>query len=292
MDKDERLARSIENIIKEKFQGTPLDINFQVINGYVKIYGVVDTLAERERIGSLIADIPHIKGVDNGLTIGTDNYQDDKEIEQLVAERFSKDRRINLKNIGAQCDKGVVILRGQAANLGEIEIAKELATQVHGVRDVRSLVKISEEAQEIDDISIVNSIESFFAIFSLIDAEDVETSCEKGIVTLIGLVDDNEEKEAAEAIAKAVDGVRLVINKLKTRQGGASQDKYLTNKLRRALHKDPRISTAQIQVDVIGETAYLRGQVYSNEAKKEAEEVARELKGIKRIVNDLTVAYH
>ena len=31
MDKDERLARSIENIIKEKFQGTPLDINFQVL---------------------------------------------------------------------------------------------------------------------------------------------------------------------------------------------------------------------------------------------------------------------
>ena len=78
----------------------------------------------------------------------------------------------------------------------------ELATQVHGVRDVRSLVKISEEAQEIDDISIVNSIESFFAIFSLVDAEDVETSCEKGIVTLIGLVDDNEEKKQPKLLLR------------------------------------------------------------------------------------------
>lgn len=292
MDKDEKLAQAIEKVIKEKFQGTPLDINFQVIDGYIKIYGVVDTLSERERIASLISDIPHIKGIDNGLTIGTDNYQADDEIEKLVVEHFSKDRRIDLKNIGAQCDKGVVILRGQAANLGEIEVAKELAAQVQGVRDVRSLVKISEDAKEIDDISIVNSIESAYAVSRLVDAEDVETSCKKGTVTLIGLVDDNEEKEAAEVIAKTVDGVRQVVNKLKTRHGATSGDEYLTNRLRRALHKDPRVSPAQVKAYVIGDTAYLSGQVYSIEAKKSAEEIARKLKVIKQVVNDVTVAYH
>lgn len=292
MDSDKRLAQAIEEKIKDKFQGTPLDINFQVIKGYVKLYGVVDTLAERERIASLIADIPSIKGVDNGLTIGTENIQDDEELGHLVVERFSKDRRIDLKKIGAQCDKGVVILRGQAANLGEIEVARELAAQVQGVKEVRSLVKISEQAKEIDDISIVNTIESSFADTRLVEAEDVETSCKKGVVTFIGLVDDNEQREAAEVIAKTVDGVRQVINKLKTRHGATKGDEYLTNKLRRALNKDQRVSPAQVKVYVVNGTAYLSGEVYSIEAKKGAEEVARELKGIDQVINDITVAYH
>ena len=292
MTKDDQIKLSIEEALSNNFRNTALGVNIQVEKGFVTIHGMVDTLWEKEEIVDLVSKLPQVKGVDNGLTVAIDNMREDDEIEELVLKTFSKDPRMDIRKIGAECDKGVVILRGQASSLGEIEVARELAAQVHGVKDVRSLVKISNEAKEIDDASIVNGIEMAFAASEMVEAEDVETSCTKGVVTLIGFVDNNEEKEAAEIIAKTVPGVRKVINKLKTRHENTQGDTYLTNQLRRALNKDPRVSPAQVKGYVVEGTAYLSGKVYTIEGKRAAEEIARNLTGIKQVINDVTVAYH
>ncbi|KJS87006.1 MAG: hypothetical protein JM58_05715 [Peptococcaceae bacterium BICA1-8] len=292
MTKDDQLKANIEEILSNNMQNSSLGINVQVEKGYVKLHGMVDTLAEGEFAAKLATRIPFVKGVDNGLTVAMDNLREDDEIAQLVLKKFMNEPKLDIKKIGAECEKGVVILRGQASTLGEIEVAKELAAQVHGVREVKTLVKFSEEAKEVDDASIVNGVEVALAASGVVEAEDVDTSCTKGIVKLEGIVDNNEQKEAAELFAKIVPGVRKVINKLETRHDNEKGDGYLTNVLRRTLNKDDRVSPAQVKAYVVDETAYLSGKVYSIDAKKAAEEVARKIKGISEIVNDITVAYH
>jgi len=290
--KDDQLKASIEEALKNNMSKSYLEINVEVEKGYVKLQGIVDTLAEREYAAEVVKKVPFVKGIDNGLTIAMDTFEEDEEIERLVLKKFMEEPRLDIKKLGAECEKGTVILRGQASNLGEIELAKELAAQVHGVREVKTLVKFAEEAKDVDDSSIVNGVEVALATSGMVEAEDVITSCSKGIVKLEGVVDNHAQKEAAQLLAKTVPGVRKVINKLKTRHDTERGDGYLTNKLRRALNEDGRVSPGQVRAYVIDETAYLSGKVYSIDAKKAAEEVAHKLEGIKQVMNDIAVAYH
>jgi len=292
MTNDDQLKANIEETLSNNLRNTALGINVQVEKGYVKLQGMVDTLAEKEAVAKLVQNIPQIKGIDNGLTVAMDNFRNDDEITHLVREKFMDNPQVDMKKIGAYCEKGVVILRGQASSLGEIEVARELAAQIPGVREVKTLVKFTEDAKELDDSSIVNGVEVAFATSGLVEAEDVETSCHKGIVKLEGTVDNVEQKEAAEVIAQTVPGVRKVINELHTRHDTLEGDKFLTNKLRKELNRDPRVSPAQVKAYVAQNTAYLSGQVYNVNAKKAAEEVARKIKGIDQVENDIIVAYH
>ncbi|MGI6226123.1 MAG: BON domain-containing protein [Peptococcales bacterium] len=292
MNKDKKLLTNIQEALRDKMGKSYLEINVEVENGYVRLHGIVDTLAEREYAAEVVRDVPYVKGVDNGLTIAIDNFHEDDEIEHKVLEKFMNESDLDIKKIGVECDKGTIILRGQASTLGEVELAKELAAQVHGVREVRTLVKFSDDVQGVDDSSIVNGVELAFATSRMVEAEDINTSCHKGVVTLEGIVDNNEQKEAAIYIAKTVPGVRKVVEKLRMRHDHEYGDGYLTNKLRRALNEENRVSPAQVKVYVVNEIAYLSGKVYSVDAKKVAEEVAYQTKGIKRVVNDITIAYH
>lgn len=293
MTRDDQLKSNIEDTLNNKMGKSHLEINVEVEKGYVKLQGIVDTLAEREYAAEVVKKVPDVRGVDNDLTIAMDNnLWEDEKIEHMVLKTFLREPKLDIKKIGAECEKGTVILRGQASTLGEIELAKELAAQVHGVREVKTLVKFTDDAKEVDDSSIVNGVEVAFAASRKVEAEDITTSCSKGIVKLEGIVDNDEQMEAAELLAKTVPGVRKVINKLQTRHDSLQGDGYLTNKLRKAFNADGRVSPAQVKAYVVDETAFLSGKVYSIDAKKAAEEIARTIEGIKSIVNDITVAYH
>jgi len=292
MTRDEQLKASIEEALNNHFPSGNFGINIQVEKGYVKLHGMVETLAEKEGVTKIVNKLPDVKGVDNGLTVTMDNYTNDEEINHMLTEKLMNERKLDAKKIGANCEKGVVILRGQTSSLGEVELARELAAEVPGVREVKSLVKHTNEAKVLDDASIVNAVEVAFSVSRMVEAEDIETSCSKGTVKLEGTVDDNEQKEAAEIVAKTVPGVFKVVNNLDTRHDNPDGDEYLTNKLRRRLNQDRRVSSAQVKVYVIKGIAFLSGKVYSIEAKKAAEEVAKELKGIEQVMNDITVAYH
>lgn len=292
MTRDEELKNRIKDVLSENLANTAWGINVQVEKGYVTLQGVVDTLAEKEKAAQILQGLSEIKGIDNSLAIALDSYRTDEEITRLVEEKLRREPRIDLKKIGAECDKGVVILRGQASSLGEIELARELAAQVPGVREVRELVKFTEEAKDVDNASLVNGVEVAFSTSDLVEAEDVVTSCQDGVITLEGTVDTKEQKEAAEVIAKTVPGVKKVINRLKTRKDSTQGDEYLTNVLRRALREDGRVGPGQVKAFVVDGVAFLSGQVFSIDTKKAAEEVARKVDGITRVVNDITVAYH
>lgn len=292
MNWDEKLKSDIEEALEKEMGKSYLEINVEVEKGYVKLQGIVESLAEKKQAEKIIRKVPSVRGIDNGLTVAMDTIQEDEEIVHLVLEKFINEPKLDLKKIGAECEKGTVILRGVASNLGEIELAQELAAQVQGVKEVKTLVKFAEAANEIDDSSIVNGVEVAFATSGLVEAEDIITTCTKGIVTLEGIVDNAEQKEAAIIIAKTVPGVRKVIENLKTRHDNAYGDAYLTNKLRKALNEDPRVSPAQVKAYVVDETAFLSGKVYGIDAKNAAKEVARKVPGIKKIVDDITVKYH
>lgn len=217
--------------------------------------------------------------------------KDDGAIEQLILQRFMGKGKLDIKRIGAESKEGIVILRGQASSLGEIELAQELAAQVEGVEEVRSLLKYTKDVKDFNDISITESVELALGLSEIVNVENIMINCFQGIITLEGIVDDREQKNMAQVIAKTVPGVVKVIDNLESLLDNQDNDGYLTIKLRRALLEDRRIDSTQVKGYVNKKIAYLNGKVYSINAKKAAEEVVQKNLGFKDMVNNIVVAY-
>lgn len=293
MDQDKILKNKAQELLFKSMENADQSINIQVENGYMTLTGIVDVLSEKKAVEELVRSIPGVKSVENALTIGMDRNIADKDITEEIINRFKSDRRLEDDNIGATTKQGIAQLQGSVKQLAEANIAFELASSVMGVKDVINQLKIESPNSPHDDASLTNAIERSFSLSGKVSAQDIKTQCYNGTVYLDGTVDTPEEKKYAEQLAATVPGIKKVANRLVTRHGNTTQDNELTNKLREELRTNPWATPgAQIEAYVIDNTAFLGGEVYSIEARIQAERTAASLDGITQVQNEIEVAKH
>jgi hyperosmotically inducible protein len=126
------------------------------------------------------------------------------------------------------------------------------------------------------------------------DASEINLEVYKGVVQLNGFVDNEKEKAQAEAVAKAVEGVKGVENNLAIKQGKhtsgeAMDDSSLTAKVKSALIDDPSTKAGDIKVETRAGVVQLSGFVGNQAAKDAATKVAQSVKGVKSVQNGLTI---
>lgn len=187
------------------------DIEVEVDKGKVTIMGMVDVLAEKHKAEEVIKKTKGVKAIDNSLTIAMDNPLTDNEITDLVIERLEKYERLN--RIGAFTTGGTVSLQGDASCAAEADKAVELAASVPCVKNVQCQIKIGKE-EKVDDATITNAVERAFSLSNKINPRLVNTHTEKGIVTLTGRVQSEEEIEETYQIASNIKGVKKVVKKI------------------------------------------------------------------------------
>lgn len=117
---------------------------------------------------------------------------------------------------------------------------------------------------------------------------DVETS--SGIVTLTGSVNNILARDRSVKIARTVRGVRAVINQIEVIAGYRS-DANVQIDVRTALLNDPATDLYEIKVDVKDAEVTLSGTVDSWQEKQLSEFVAKGVKGVKSVKNDIIVSY-
>lgn len=294
MKQDQIIKEKVDQLLFFNLDNADLGINAQVEKGFVTLSGIVDVLAEKNVAEKLTRSIPEVKGIENALSISTDGKTDDDDINQEVVSRITTEPIMEGSMVGAETNRGLVTLKGHVETLAQAHTAQELASTVMGVKDIINQIKIGEDLETpSDDASLVNAVERAFAESKEVSAQDIKTTCKNRVIRLAGTVDSPEEKELAYRWASVVPGVRKVINKLNTRHGGSDRDANLTNLLRENLRKNHWTTPgAQIESFVIHGVAYLGGEVYSIEAKTQAEKVAMNLPGISQVQNDIEVARH
>jgi hyperosmotically inducible protein len=124
------------------------------------------------------------------------------------------------------------------------------------------------------------------------DASEINLEVYKGVVQLNGFVDNEKEKAQAEAVAKAVEGVKGVENNLAIKQGTSGEamdDSSLTAKVKSALIDDPSTKAGDIKVETRAGVVQLSGFVGNQAAKDAATKVAQSVKGVKSVQNGLTI---
>lgn len=286
---EKEVFQDIKQLIQTHFGETGQGIHMEVKGDKVSLWGTVDNLGEKDFIGQRIRRIDGVHELDNSLTVANDGAITDKDIEKQVVERFIQSNYEEIMKLGCRVSKGVVTLLGHLETQSTERLAKRIATQVRGVKEVRSEIDFVENA--VDDATLVNRVENAFVASPWVNAHEIKTSVRNGLVTLTGMVNTQEEIEWAVDTAYQVPGVKAVVSEIFARHRSQGEDLYMTEQLVRKLGQHG-MTTQQVRAFVQEGIAFLTGEVYSDEDRRWAESMPQHVEGIKGVNSSIKVASH
>lgn len=156
-----------------------------------------------------------------------------------------------------------------------------------GLFIVMGIVPIST-AESVTDASITYWVRDALRNDPRIDVSDIIVRTEQGIVNLSGSVESLAAKHYADWQAKKIHGVVGVVNDLvlfPTRMSDAAIEQHI----RRRLVNSAVIESQGIEVTVVNGTAWLKGIVATWTERQEAELLAEETIGVRKVQNEITV---
>jgi hyperosmotically inducible protein len=149
--------------------------------------------------------------------------------------------------------------------------------------------------EHIDDESVRIRVNSALHDNADYKFDGVNVTVFKGTVQLSGFVDVSAQKSKAEDIAKQVEGAKDVVNRITVKDqnennsGESVDDKSLTKRVRSALSDNSDYKFSEVNVDVLDSTVQLSGFVDTADQKSKAAEIAKQIQGVKDVVNNITV---
>ena len=146
----------------------------------------------------------------------------------------------------------------------------------------------AQENLEAQDITY--AIEAELLLDSAVAAHLVDVNTVDGIVTLTGSVDNVLAKERATKIAETVKGVRSVVNNILVKPV-VREDSAVERDIREALLDNPTTELYDVTIDVTDATVMLEGSVESWQEKQMAARVAKGVKGVRHVENNITIDY-
>jgi len=140
------------------------------------------------------------------------------------------------------------------------------------------------------DSAITNTVKTQLQDARMIDASNIKVQTHEDIVTLSGPVDNLLTKDRANDIAESVTGVLSVINHLTVAQ--TRPDNQVAEDVRRAVNTDPATETWEISAAVQDGVVQLKGVVDSWQEKHLAGTLAKSVKGVTGLKNNLIINYN
>jgi osmotically-inducible protein OsmY len=146
-------------------------------------------------------------------------------------------------------------------------------------------------AKQIGDIDITRAIERELWGDEAVDANLIDITTQQGVVTLTGTVSHILARERAERIAETIVGVRAVVNLIKVKPVVSPSDAELAKTVNDALLIDPAANSYEITPTVENGVVTLTGTVDSWQKSQICATVAKGVKGVTEVKNNITVKY-
>jgi hyperosmotically inducible protein len=182
---------------------------------------------------------------------------DDARITMSIQSKYFMDDRIKGRHIVVTTDAGVVTLTGEIADDTERAEALLLARTTEGVKRVEDNLKVSvapvppsaatppaaavppptapapvaqpaakpTEAAVDTDAALVDRIKSQLASDNQVKETSIEVTAKSGVVTLHGIVPTRTAKERALTLARGIDGVTQVVDRIQVSSTKSSSTK-------------------------------------------------------------------
>lgn len=150
-----------------------------------------------------------------------------------------------------------------------------------------------------DDSAITAKVKAALVDHENIKSTDISVETDKKVVTLSGFVESQAQAEAAVKVAKGVEGVASVSDKLHVRDGkseskadsakGYAGDAATTSEIKAKYLADDIVPSRKVKVETTDGVVQLSGTVESKAQSERAESIAKAIDGVKSVKNDLKV---
>lgn len=146
-----------------------------------------------------------------------------------------------------------------------------------------------------DDSTITARVKAALIDHKDIRSTDISVKTDNKVVTLSGTVDSTTQQEQAVNVAKGVEGVTSVNDKLSVQNEksaslkGYAGDTAVTSEIKAKLLADDIVPSRNVTVETTDGVVHLSGTVASSKQSDRAEDIAKAVSGVKSVKNDLSV---
>ena len=144
-----------------------------------------------------------------------------------------------------------------------------------------------------DDSSITAKVKAALVDHESIKSTDISVKTDNKVVTLSGFVESQTQAEEAVKVAKGVEGVSSVSDKLHVRDSkessvkGYAGDAATTSEIKATLLADDIVPSRMVKVETTDGVVQLSGTVENQAQSDRAESIAKAIDGVKSVKNDL-----
>jgi len=220
-----------------------------------------------------------------------------------VKTALALSRTLSVYDIDVSTRQGVVTLSGQVPTEDIGKLAAALAADTSGVDRVESSLEVNPAARPDPEIERLGQRVAELELKMLVSdalrqalsagSGRIEVSVSGKVVTLSGAVDTEDGKEKAERIAGLVAGVESVRNSLRVAPLSAKSpidaDERLAREVQFELYLTRAMNLDGMQIASKDGQVTLAGRVGSPAERLLAERIAREVSGVRSVVNQLRV---
>ncbi|WP_330982196.1 MULTISPECIES: molecular chaperone OsmY [Enterobacterales] len=186
---------------------------------------------------------------------------------------------------------GTALMSGSA--LAESTMDKAQSTADSAGKSIDS--SMNKVGGFMDDSSITAKVKAALVDHDSIKSTDISVKTDDKVVTLSGFVESQAQAEQAVSVAKGVEGVASVSDKLHVRDSknqsmqGYAGDTATTSEIKAKLLADDIVPSRKVKVETTDGVVQLSGTVDSSAQSTRAESIAKAVDGVKSVKNDLKV---
>jgi osmotically-inducible protein OsmY len=231
-DKDDRIESSAKQSYVFKTYLKDDDIKIKAKDGAVSLTGTVSEESHKSLAAETVASLPDVKSVDNKLEVKGERPAEKSDAWLMTKVKTTLLFHRSVSGIKTEVDvkDGIVTLRGEVDNQAQKDLTTEYAKDIEGVKDVKNemtVAKISKETKEIketketrttgdkiDDASITALVKTTLLYHRSTSGLHTKVETKNGVVTLSGKAKNAAERDLATKLARDVNGVEDVNNKM------------------------------------------------------------------------------
>ncbi len=266
--------------------------------GIVTLLGEVDNILAKERAAALAGTIKGVRSVMNHLLVNPPNSLEDQDIEDHVKSALLENPATELYDMNVNVTDGRVTLTGTVQSWQEKQLAVQVAKGVEGIIDIQDKLTILNVKNRSDN-AVKQEILQRLHHDVWVNPSSVKIWVRDGQVTVSGAVRSIDEKSRIISLSwvhgvTSVNGEHLKVewsDREPMRRSGfhIPSDETIQDAIYDALSYDPRITNADITIEVKEGLVTLTGLVESLQAKTTAEENTWNTTGVYNVVNLLKV---
>jgi len=293
-------------------------VHVDTVDGLVTLHGAVGTASEKANAEAAARGVSGMREVRNLLQVVPAPAKpavqvSDGALAKAVTDALTRDAALaDSRIVVLSVNKGVVLLTGTAKSLSDHVRALEDVSQVDGVKRVASQIKspvqfVDSELwhdgeYELDlserfaasDLWITTAVKSQLLAANYTPVYGINVDTRRGSVTLFGVVDSKQARDAVVAETRKVPGVRGVVDALQIVPPGkesaiAEKDEVIQGAISKRIDANRQLSGARIVVEVKNGVARLSGNVASPLDRLAALTLTRTTHGVRGLVDELKV---